>query len=81
MGAVKPLSVTMNAALISLCALLSALCTGVRVVHGKPGGSSFGGMYTMKRNSGNSVYAFDMGDSGDYEYQGNQKNKLQYTYL
>lgn len=37
-------------------------------------------MYTMKRNSGNSVYAFDMGDSGDYDYQGNQKNKLQYIF-
>ena len=27
-----------------------------------PGGSSFGGMYQLRRNSGNSIYAFDFGE-------------------
>ena len=27
-----------------------------------PGGSIFGGMYKLRRNSGNSIYAFDFGE-------------------
>ena len=70
------MSLNKTSSFTSTAAIFCLVCAGLLVQKAEavpvPGGSSFGGMYTMKRNTGNSVYAFDMGDT-DYD---NDQGKL-----
>ena len=56
--------------LLPLFVLLSAVLS-CSLAAPAPGGSSFGGMYQLRRNSGDSIYAFDFGeenaDDGEFE--------------